>query len=53
MIVVDPKKRITAGDILNHPWIKKFEGGCCGDLGPHEHADEAKKIVAALKSYKG
>ena len=53
MIVVDPKKRITAQKMLEHPWIKKYEEGCCDNDQPHEHIEEAKAVVASLKKYRG
>lgn len=53
MITVNPKNRISAAKILSHDWIKKYEGGCCDNDQPHEHADEAKKVIESLKKYRG
>jgi len=53
MIVVDPKKRITSGEIIKHPWIEKYSDGCCDEDGEHTHDDEAKAVVNRLREYKG
>lgn len=42
MIKVEPRARISAAEILNHPWITKhIESKCCDETTPHEHVDEA------------
>jgi calcium-dependent protein kinase len=46
MIKVSPRERITAADIMNHPWMKKYENNdCCDDNEPHEHKEEAKLAI--------
>ena len=55
MITVNVKERISASEILNHPWILKYEkNGCCddGDIN-HEHVDENKEAITRLRSYRG
>ena len=54
MITVDPKARITAAEILKHDWIKKhIESKCCDIETPHEHVDDAKAAIEALRQYRG
>ena len=54
MITVDPRARISAQDILKHPWITKYiDNKCCDADEPHEHEDEAKAAIEALRKYKG
>ena len=42
-LTVDPKKRITAADVCEHPWIKN------ASEKPLESASGIKKYVAALR----
>lgn len=37
MICLDVKKRITANQIVKHPWIVKYKSGCCDEEKLHDH----------------
>ena len=53
MILVDTQKRITAQDMLSHPWLEKHKEQCCEFVGPHEHDKISSEILAKLRTYKG
>lgn len=51
LLVVDPKKRLTAGGALEHEWFKEIEKNC------HNHNHKAKEVnrdvVSRLSEFKG
>ena len=53
MINTNVKKRITANQIMNHPWIVKNKGGCCEASVPHNHEEISRNVISKLRSYRG
>ena len=56
MIEVDPTKRISARDAMNHPWIKEaeeFHRQHTHQLDAAEQEEMSHKIVENLKNYRG
>lgn len=51
MIEVNPKKRITADEIVNHVWMTKNLEQCDHNDADHHHHSE--EIVNNLKQYRG
>lgn len=52
MICVDPSKRITAKECLNHPWIVNSQQKK-SELPPEEEEKLEKSIVQKLMAYRG
>ena len=52
MMTVDPKRRLTPKQCIDHPWLKRFEQGKVSDSHLHHMQDELKKWNSARK-FKG
>jgi calcium-dependent protein kinase len=53
MIDIDPSKRITALQALDHVWIKQAGGDQPARVDSEEQAKLDKEVVANLKKYRG
>ena len=51
MIEVDPKKRITADEVIKHPWMTTNLEKC--EHGGEAHHAHSELILDNLKKYKG
>ena len=53
MMNINVKKRITANQIMSHPWIVKHKGGCCETTVPHDHEKITRDVISKLINYRG
>lgn len=51
LLVVDPKKRLTAGQAMDHQWFKEIEKSCANH--DHKAKDIKKEVLGRLGEFKG